>query len=134
MISIPLETLAFIVVKARTFDAKVEPLDLDDASNPADDGERAVLEDYAGDATYSELVAALAQLNIDQMDELLAIVWLGRGDYGKEGWREALAIARQRHDQRAPAYLAGIPLLADYIEEGLDALGYSLEGIEDEHL
>jgi hypothetical protein len=94
VIHVPLEKLAFIAIKARTFDAKVEPLDQDDGSNPADDGSRSVLEDYADDATLSELEAALGDLNDDEMDELLAIVWIGRGDFLKSEWREALGLAR----------------------------------------
>lgn len=123
VITIPLETLAFIVVKARGFDVKVAPLDQDDGSNPADDCEQVVLG-----------VGALAALNVDQMDELLAIVWIGRGDYQKEEWCDALAVARDSRDEHKPRYLARMPLLADYIEDGLDALGYSLEDIEGEHL
>ena len=133
MIHVPLEKLAFIVIKARTFDVKVEPVDQDDGSNPADDGSRSVLEDYAEDATLGELEAALGELNDDEMDELLAIVWTGRGDFQKSDWREALGLARERRRHGA-RYLTGMPLLADYIEEGLDVLGYSLEDLEARHL
>ncbi len=134
MVTVPLEKLAFIVIKAREFDVKVDPSDLDDGSDAVDDGGRAVLEDRADDPTYRELIAALADLNSDEMDEVLALVWIGRGDYTSDEWEEALAMARERHDQRAPAYLAGQPLLSDFIEDGLDAMGYSLEDLEGEHL
>ena len=36
--------VCFIILKAREFDAKVDPVEPDPGSNAADDGERAVLE------------------------------------------------------------------------------------------
>ena len=79
MVTIPLEKLAFIVAKAREFDAEVEPDgDGDDASNPADDGERAILQDTADNPTLQELRDAIDDLNVDERDELLALVWIGR--------------------------------------------------------
>lgn len=62
--------------------------------------------------------------------ELLALTWLGRGDYSKEDWREALKEARRIHDEKETDYLIGTPLLADYLEEGLSQLGYSIEDFE----
>ena len=62
--------------------------------------------------------------------ELLALTWLGRGDYSKEDWREALKEARRIHDEKETDYLIGTPLLADYLEEGLSQLGYSIQDFE----
>ena len=42
-------------------------------------------------------------------------------------WRDALAQAREIHNERETEYLIDTPLLADYLEEALDALGYSPE-------
>ena len=126
-LSISQEKLAFIVVKAREFDAKVEAVEPDSGSNPADDDEREVLEDYSDDATYQELVDALEGLNDDEITELIALVWVGRGDYEAGEWDEALAEARDTRDARAVSYLTGIPNLGDELEEGLSTLGISLE-------
>jgi len=54
-------------------------------------------------------------------------MWLGRGDFDRGEWRDALAQACEIHNERETEYLIGTPLLADYIEEALDALGYSPE-------
>ena len=55
---------------------------------------------------------------------LVAITWIGRGTYGPEDWEEALATARaEAHHPQTWRYLLGIPQLADYLEDGLDALG-----------
>ena len=55
--------------------------------------------------------------------------WAG-GDYAKEEWRDAVEEARRIHDEKETQYLIGTPLLADYLEEGLSQLGYSLEDYE----
>jgi Protein of unknown function (DUF3775) len=133
-LSISLEKLAYIVIKAREFDAKVDPVEEDPGSNPADDDEREVLEDYSDDATYQELVDALEGLNEDELTELIALVWVGRGDFDANEWDDALSEARDTHDRRAVSYLTGIPNLGDELEEGLSSLGISLEDVEKNHL
>ena len=131
MLAIPLETLAFIITKAREYDAEVPPsADDEEASNAADDGERAILEDRADNPTVQELTGAIASLNEPQRIELLALVWLGRGDFDAKEWREALHQAAQAHDRNETRYLLGTPLLGDYLEEGLSQLGYSIEDYE----
>jgi len=130
MLTIPLEKLAYIVIKAREFDAEVPPVDEDSGSNPSDDAERDVLESGANNPTYQELTDAIDSLSDRERVELLALTWLGRGDYTKEEWREVLEEARRVHDERETQYLVGTPLLADYLEEGLSQLGYSLEDFE----
>jgi len=100
MLTIPLEKLAYIVSKAREFDAEVPPVDEDSGSNPSDDSERDVLEDSADNPTRQELVDAINGLSDPERIELLALTWLGRGDYSQEEWREALEEARRIHDEK----------------------------------
>jgi hypothetical protein len=134
-LSISLDKLGFIIVKAREFDAKVEPAEArDEASNPTDDDEREVLEDSADDPTYQELVDALENLNEDELAEVVALSWLGRGEYDPSDWEEAVTDARDSRDERTVASLVGTPNLADEIEEGLAHLGLSIEDVEREHL
>ena len=130
MLTISLEKLAYIIVKAREYDAEVPPADPDSGSNPADDGDRDVLEDVPENPTYQELVDAINSLSDLERIELLALTWLGRGDYSKEEWRDALLEARRIHDEKETNYLVGTPLLGDYLEEGLSQLGYSIEDYE----
>jgi len=130
MLTIPLENLAFIIIKAREFDAEVPPVDEDSGSNPSDDAEWDVLQASADNPTYQELVDAINGLGDPARIELLALTWLGRGDYAKEEWRDAVEEARRIHDEKETQYLIGTPLLADYLEEGLSQLGYSLEDYE----
>lgn len=129
-LNIDTEKLCFIIVKAREFDAKVEPEEPDPGSNPADSGEREVLEDYADDETYQELRDAIAGLNEDEVIDVIALAWVGRGDFGVEDWEEARALAFERHRRNSARYLTGMPALGDYLEEGMAALGLSCEDAE----
>ena len=126
MLSTPLEQLAYIVEKAREFDAMTDASGDESGSNASDDGEVAILEDTADNPTRQELEGALQALDDTQRIELLALMWLGRGDYDASEWSGALDQAREVHDEHEIDYLIGTPLLADYLEEAIAALGYSL--------
>jgi hypothetical protein len=131
MLVIPLERLAFIIVKAREFDAEV-PVEPDAAagSDPPDDDERQVLLDTPDNPTEEELRDAIDGLGVLERQEVLALIWLGRGDYDAQSWPEALRQAGDTANQNLTDYLVGTPLLGDYLEEGASALGLSLEDFE----
>jgi hypothetical protein len=133
-VDISADKVCFIIAKAREFDAKVPPVESDPGSNPSDDGEREVLEDHADDATAAELKQVIEDLNIDEIVELVAMIWLGRGDFGRSEWKDALALARQRNQEHSADYLMGIPTLGDLIEEGFSILGHSCEEFELDNL
>ncbi len=128
MLVIPPETLAFIIAKAREFDAEVpvEP-DAVTGSDPPDDDERQVLLDTPDNPTEEELRDAIDGLGPPERQELLALMWLGRGDYDAGSWPEALREAAETNIANVTSYLVGTPLLPDYLEEGASALGLSLE-------
>jgi hypothetical protein len=131
MLNTPLDQLAYIVEKAREFDAETAPVDSDSGSNPSDDNDVAILEATGDNPTRQELAAALEALDDDQRVEVLALMWVGRGDFDRDEWREALTQARETHNASEIDYLIGTPLLADYLEVGLDVLGYSLDDEQD---
>jgi hypothetical protein len=124
------EKVCYIIIKAREFDVKVEPDDPDSGSNPSDDRGVDVLEDLADDPTYEELRSVLTALNEDETLDLVALTWVGRGDYTEADWREARDQARDIPLSDRPRYLMGTPLLGDYLEEGLSAFGHSCEDFE----
>ena len=134
MLQTTLEQLAYIIEKAREFDVQTAPVDSDSGSNPSDDNDVTILEATDDNPTLQELTAALDVLDDEQRIELLALVWVGRGDFDRSEWRDALAQAREVHDENETSYLLGTPLLADYLETALDLLGYSLEDFEKDRL
>ena len=138
-LDIATDKLAFIIEKAREFDVKEGDSDPDSGSNPADDGDADVLEDKAGDPTREELAAAIRALNQDQRAQLVALAWLGRGTYALDEWDEAVTTARSEHHRRTAEYLLGLPLLGDYLEDGLALFDEGIvddsdetEGVDDE--
>lgn len=134
MDSLSAEKVCYIIVKAREFDVKVDPVGPDPGANPSDDDELDVLEDFAADPTFDELTSAIRELNRDEQIELVALTWLGRASFSTEQWSDAVAEARDAHNQHTAEYLTGIPLLSDYLEEGLAAMGYTCEEYEAKRL
>lgn len=128
-LNLPLDKVSFIILKAREYDVKEEDADPDSGSNPIDDGQTDVLNTKQDDPVREELLGAIRSLNEDERLRLVALAWLGRGTYSKEEWREAIATARSEHSRRTAEYLLGLPLLGDYLEDGLAMFD---EGIVDD--
>lgn len=128
------EKVCYVIVKAREFDVKVEPVEPDPGSNPADEIMDTVLEDYPDDPVFAELKSFIDDLNVDEQVELVALAWIGRGTYGADEWQEAVREARRGHNERTAEYLLGMPELGDFLEEGLAQMGYSCEEFERGHL
>src|SRR5437763_15286729 len=122
MLAIPLERLAFIIAKAREFDAEV-PVEPDAAtgSDGPDDDEREVLLDTPDNPTDEELRDAIDGLGPPERHELRALMWLGRGDYDAEGWPDALREAADTTIANVTAELVGTPLLGDHLEQRASA-------------
>lgn len=123
MLQISPEKIAHVIVRARELDAKVGNWDAPGDSMDSD----SILESRAGDATEDELRAFIAGLNEDEQASLVAVMWIGRETYGADELEEAIDTARAEATAPTEDYLLGVPLLADYLEDGLDALGISVE-------
>ncbi len=131
LLEISPEKVAHVILRAREIDVKMEAWDDGEADNGALDGEgETILEDLPGDATRQELREFLDGLNQDEQASLIALAWIGRGTYAAAELGEAIATARAEHGANASAYLFGLPLLPDYLEDALDQLGISAGGAE----
>jgi hypothetical protein len=134
MLEISPEKVAHVIIKSREFDAKVEIWDEPSSVRNTEDSAEAILEDRSSDATRSEAAEFIAGLNDDEQANLVALTWVGRGTYSAEEFKEAVEMARAERTNPTQEYLLGIPLLADYLEEGLEKLGYSVEAVENDML
>jgi hypothetical protein len=128
------EKVCFIIIKAREFDAKEEINEPDPGSNPSDDKEAAVLEDREDDPVAEELVSLINSLSVDEQIDLVTLAWLGREDHSASDWAEVREEASRAHNERTASYLLGMPMLGDFLEEGLSMLGYSCEEFEIDRL
>jgi Protein of unknown function (DUF3775) len=126
-LSISPEKVCFIIVKARDFDAKDIVTDPDDSSNATDDGMLSILEDHKDDPVVQEISAAIFGMSEDEQVDLVALAWLGRGDGTLADWDDLRAEAARANNKRTAAYLLGMPLLPDHLEEGLAQFGLSCE-------
>lgn len=130
------EKVAYVILKARELDVKVgswEGADNDDAPYENESPEQ-ILEDLADDPTYQEASEFIGNLNEDEKVHLVALAWVGRGTFEPDDLDEAVETARNEATTTTANYLLGMPLLPDYLEEGLDKLGFSVGEIEDDVL
>lgn len=79
-------------------------------------------EEENDDLSDEELRELIEDLNVDEAAELVAITWIGRGDFEAEDFEQAVDEARERAVGPTSKYLLGMPMLADHLEAGLDAL------------
>ena len=126
--------VAHIIVRAREFDVKVDAWDPNPSAKDTEDNPEAVLENLGNDPIVGELTSFIDGLNIDEQVALVALMWIGRGTYEQEELAEAMETARNERVNATSAYLLGVPLLADYLEEGLEKMGYSVDDIESDVL
>jgi len=80
----------------------------------------------------AELRAFLDRLPEDELAELVAIMWIGRGAFEPEDWAEALDTAEAEATTPTADYLLGSPHMSDNLEAGMEALGVSLSDEEDD--
>jgi hypothetical protein len=80
-------------------------------------------EEEEEDQSEEEFRSLVADLNVDEAAELVAIAWIGRGDFEAAEWAQAVADARGRVNSRLASYLLGMPMLGDWLDDGLAAIG-----------
>lgn len=122
---IAVDKITEIILRARAVDVKEGATDPDSGSNPIDDGSTDVLVSGTDDATEEELRGMIGALNDDERAELLAVLYIGRGDLEPEEWGEAVRFAREREaaGEGAVETILGSPIAGDLLDEGLANLG-----------
>jgi hypothetical protein len=126
------ETVRLFVLKAKALSAALRhdydagnehEIELDDRARDTHQHD-GLAEEETEDLTERELRALIGDLNVDEVAELIAIAWIGRGDFDIAEWADAVAEARNRgRGKRASDYLLGLPMLGGWLEEGLDTIG-----------
>ncbi len=129
-LGISLEVVATVVDMAHALhDAEEAALGpQDDDEDPLD-----VLDEDEDDEEEPEetLAEYIGELNEEQQVALIALAWVGRGDYEPEEWQEALRLAAERNAKGdAGAYLTGMEGLGDLLAEGVSAFGLAIEDVE----
>lgn len=126
-LSISPEKVFFIITKSRQSDSSAT------GSGSGSDSSDDLDEDHSKITDRSELSGFIRDLNLDEQIDLVALMWLGRGDGDLDTWRDLRSEAERAHNNRTASYLIGTPMLADYLEEALSQFGKSFEDFE-QHL
>jgi hypothetical protein len=133
LLGISANKVAHVIVHSRETSVKRgawdEDADPDTASEDAD-GE-VILEDRPDDATRPVLREFLETLDGDEQAALIALAWVGRGTYAPTELDEAVSAARAEHGANASAYLFGLPLLPEYLEDALEQFGVAASAGEE---
>ena len=130
MPEISTDKVCFVVAKSRELLAEDIGAQRD-PSNPTDDGFSSVLTDAGDRPARLELVEFIDALDADELDALVALTWIGRGDFERADWRAAVKSAGERGEGNTAIYLTGIPLLPDYLQDALSAFDQSCRGFEE---
>lgn len=86
----------------------------------------AILDAFAAGNSRGAFAEFISSLNKDEQASLLAIAWVGRGTFLPENLNEAFLKAKAEHVEKDDDYLLGLPLLAEYLVEGMEKLGYPI--------
>ncbi|HEV7660757.1 MAG TPA: DUF3775 domain-containing protein [Allosphingosinicella sp.] len=131
----PLETICRLILRAKEMEAQVPAQDPDEDPDNVDDyddggGEAlSVLEDELNDGVEEEVRSVLDDLAEDQLAEIVALAWVGRGTYDMSEWDEAFAEANDLSGDERVEELLDMPLLGGHLEAGLAAFDYSCDGV-----
>lgn len=75
----------------------------------------------------TELREFLDCLDEDETAALIALMWIGRDTFSPDEFAEAVITAKTERGDRPVDYLIAEPQLADFLETGMEALGFSPE-------
>jgi len=125
------EKVCAFIEAAREVAGKV-PSTAGDRTTTGDDSRLVTIEEPEGDgededARRRQMVEFVAGLNVEEQADLLALIWLGRGDYDISEWDDALVEAEARIAARDPDYMIGDAALPEYLGGGLEAFGWSCD-------
>lgn len=125
-LSITPDYLGRLIAKVRGLQAREGLVDEDSGSNASDDRMVGAMQDSNEDLSLLEVAKEIRGLNERQQAELVALVWVGRGDVEPEEWEATVEAARNSRDMPTERYLLTQPLTGEYWAEGAERLGVAV--------
>ncbi len=116
-----------LIQLARDFHAQDAVALPDEPSKPDMSLSAAAMQPHAGNPLVEEFRAIIEDLDRSQQVQVVALLWLGRGDYDTEEWETLMEDAADAWSDHTADYLLAHPLLADQLLEGLEMLGHSCQ-------
>lgn len=127
MLQIDPSDVCAIIAAAARFHGCAEVVIPDEPDAVDDDWAQEVLAGYTALPEYLALRRLLDALAMHEQVNVLALMWLGRGDYTGDEWAAALEAALAAPREHLTDYLMANPGLAGYLETGLGHLGYDCD-------
>lgn len=121
------QTLCSLIALAREFQAKEEVCIPQEGNSSSEDWAMQMLADHGDDYNVGEFRSIVHDFSERQRAELVALMWLGRGDYTVEEWEDAVDEALGDYSIRAAEYVLAHPMVSDHLEEGMIALDIPCE-------
>lgn len=124
----PLDVIGRIIGRTGDRDAQTtsgEPEEIVENGQVLADDDYDVPIDDKTDSVEQEISAALDGLTEDQRAELLALAWIGNGTFDVGDWDEAISEASDPKGDSSAEQLMDMPMLAAYLEAGLEAFDLS---------
>ena len=125
MLDVNPDTVCRLAELARVFHAQEEVVIPEEPDNPSGDWPAQILASHAGDSILEEFRNIVTDLEPDQQQQIVALLWLGRGDFSFEEWPEAARQAAENWNENTANYLIAHPMLPDYLSDALDQHGYA---------
>lgn len=123
MLNVSAETVCRLVELAQTIHVQ-EPVSIpEEPFSPADDWAQQMLADHADNPASQEFRELVKDLDPDQQQEVVALLWLGRGDFTMDDWDAAVTEAEDRWSPETADYLLLHPMLADHLMAALELHG-----------
>ena len=127
MLNLNPDTVCFLISMARVFHSQEGVVIPDTPGSPSEDWALQALAAHSGDSVFQEFKSTIDDLEPDQQQEVVALMWLGRDEFSVDEWEAAREEARNSWTESTAEYLIAHPHLSDYLLEGLDLLGYSCD-------
>ena len=127
MLDINPDIVCRLIELAREFHAQEEVVMPEIKVNPSGDWATQTLANHIEDMTFQEFRSIIRDLEPGQQQLVVALLWVGRGDFTIDEWEDVLKQAQDDWTPRTAEYLIVHPLLAYYLAEGLDQFGYNCD-------
>ena len=119
------ETVQFLIDRAREFHTQDDVTFDEETEFDNDDWSQQFSANFASDPYYQEIKTTVEDLEPDQQMTLVALMWVGRGDFSMDEWDDAFKEAEQNWNENTAEYLLGTPMLSDYLAEAIDQLEFA---------
>jgi len=124
MLDVNPETICRLILLAREFHSQDNVSISDEPVSLAEDMPIRILASHADDSTLGEFRSIVADLEPRQQQQVVGLLWIGRGDYGLDEWEMVRSQAQGQWHEYTADYLIAHPLLADCLIEGLELHGH----------